>query len=290
MLTKQQKAYFETFGFLVFRGLYTPDEVETITAEADSVLDEDRGGKPFDGAARQAVLRFVERRPFLSTMPPGDRIYESIEDLLGPGFYWIGGDGNMYVGDSQWHPDSSGNDEDFDFDRIKVALYLDPVDVDTGCLRVIPGSHKIDLHKKLEPLRHLRRAQRDVGGKRMSKEEQKASGIVSDFDDTPFGVKSPELPYFALKSDPGDVVFFNQRLWHSSFGGKTGRRMFTMNFAVRPESEQQLSLARNMYQGTLDYLKRLGRPDELAYSESFRNSDNPRVQSMMAVPKEHGFK
>ena len=290
MLTEQQKAYFETFGFLVFRGLYTPDEVETITAEADSILDEDRGGKPFDGAARQAVLRFVERRPFLSTMPPDDRIYESIEDLLGPGFYWIGGDGNLYVGDSQWHPDSSGNDEDFDFDRIKVALYLDPVDVDTGCLRVIPGSHKIDLHKKLEPLRHLRRAQRDVGGKSMSKEEQKTSGVVSDFDDAPFGVESPDLPYFALKSDPGDVVFFNQRLWHSSFGGKTGRRMFTMNFAVRPESEQQLSLARNMYQGTLDYLKRLGGPDDLVYSESFRNSDNPRVRSMMAVPSELGFK
>ena len=290
MLTKQQKAYFETFGFLVFKGLYTPDEVEIISSEADSVLDEDRGGKAFDGAARQAVYRFVERRPFLSTMPTDDRIFEPIEDLLGPGFYWIGGDGNLHVGNSQWHPDSSGQEDEFSFDRIKIALYLDPVGKNTGCLRVIPGSHRIHLHRQLEPLRHLRRAQRDVGGKTMSKEEQRAAGVASAFDDTPFGVASPELPGFALESEPGDVVFFNQRLWHSSFGGQTGRRMFTLQFAEKPKSEQQVTLAKNLYQSGLDFAKRPGEPTEPAYSESFHDSDHPRVQSMMAVPKELGFR
>ena len=291
MLTKQQRAHFDTFGFLVFKGLYTPDEVEKISAEADSILDEDRGGKPFDGAGRQAVLRFVERRPFLSTMPIDDRIYEPIEDLLGSGFYWIGGDGNLYVGETHWHSDSTGNDYEFEFDRIKVALYLDPVGKDTGCLRVIPGSHRIHLHQQLEPLRHLRRAQRDVGGKMpMTKEEQREGGVKSDFDDRPFNVESPDLPCFALESDPGDVVFFNHRLWHSSFGGKTGRRMFTLNYGQEPKSEQHTSMARQNYQSTIDSFERQGRPDEPAYSDWVRESDDPRVKSMMAVPKELGFR
>ena len=290
MLTKQQRSYFETFGFLVFKGLYTAEEIEVIRAEADSILDEDRDGRPFDGAGRQAVLRFVERRPFLSTMPTDDRIFCAIEDLLGSGFYWIGGDGNLYVGDTHWHSDSTGEDHEFGFDRIKVALYLDPVGRDTGCLRVIPGSHHIGLHQLLEPLRHLRIAQRDVGGKPMSREEQREAGITSDFDDTPFGVESPELPHFALESEPGDVVFFNHRLWHSSFGGKVGRRMFTMNFAEVPRTEQQLSIARETYQSILDVLKLNGRDNESAYSKAFHESDDPRVQRMMAVPEALGFR
>ena len=291
MLTKQQKAHFETFGFLVFKGLYTPDEVVKISAEADSIFEEDRGGQPFDGAGRPAVLRFVERRSFLSTMPIDDRIYEPIEDLLGPRFYWIGGDGNLYVGDTHWHSDSSAQDHEFDFDRIKVALYIDPVGRDTGCLRVIPGSHRMHLHQQLEPLRHLRRAQRDVGGKKpMSKEQQRATGVVSEFDDTPFGEESPDLPCFALESEPGDVVFFNHRLWHSSFGGKTGRRMFTLNYAQKPESEQHISMARQNYQSTMDSFERQGRPDEPAYSDWLHESDDRRVQSMMVVPKELGFR
>ena len=290
MLTRRQKAHFETFGFLVFKGLYTPEEIETISAESDSILDEDRGGEPFDGAARQAVLRFVERRPFLSTMPTDDRIFCAIEDLLGSGFYWIGGDGNLYVGDTHWHSDSTGEDREFGFDRIKVALYLDPVGRDTGCLRVIPGSHHIGLHQLLEPLRHLRVAQRDVGGKPMSREEQREAGIARDFDDTPFGVESPELPHFALESEPGDVVFFNHRLWHSSFGGKTGRRMFTMNFAEDPRTSEQLALAREGYQSVLDVLGSKGGKGETAYSKAFHESDNPRVQTMMAVPEALGFR
>ncbi len=290
MLTRQQKAYFETFGFLVFRGLYTQVEIETISAEADSILDEDRGGKPFDGAARQAVLRFVERRPFLSTMPIGDRIFDAIEGLLGPGFYWIGGDGNLYVGDTHWHSDSTGEDHEFGFDRIKVALYLDPVGRETGCLRVISGSHRIGLHQRLEPLRHLRHAQRDVGGKTMSKQEQREAGAAVEFDDTPFGVESRELPHFALESEPGDVVFFNHRLWHSSFGGRTGRRMFTMNLAEEPRTEQQLTLARGAYQSIVDVLNPKGNENDTAYSKSFHESNNPRVRRMMAIPEELGFR
>ena len=289
MLSDQQMAYYDAFGFLVFKGLFTPAEVGVISAEADDILEEDMQGKPFEGKARQAVLRFVERRPFLSTMPGDDRIFEPIEDLLGPGFMWIGGDGNRYVGDTQWHSDSTGNDFEFDFDRIKVALYLEPVAKDAGCLRVIPGSHRIHLHQQLEPLRHLRIAQRDVGGKTLSKEAQKKAGIEGALDDAPFGVESSELPGFALESQPGDVVFFNHRLWHSSFGGSSGRRMFTLNFCERPKSEHDLGTLKENYASVLKLTKTPEDPEGSAYSQAFLESDNLRIQSMMAVPKELGF-
>ena len=143
MLSSQEIAFFETFGFLVAKGLFLQNEVKIIQEESDSILDEDRGGEKFSGEGRQAVLGFVERRPFLSTLPSDERIFDRIEDLLGHEFMWMGGDGNLYVGDTHWHSDSTGNDYEFGFDRIKVALYLDPVKKETGCLRVVPGSHKI---------------------------------------------------------------------------------------------------------------------------------------------------
>ena len=45
------------------------------------------------------------------------------------------------MGDSPWHSDwrRAG-----DYRVLKIAFYLDPVDRDSGALRVIPGSHRLD--------------------------------------------------------------------------------------------------------------------------------------------------
>ena len=47
MLTSGQIAHFETFGFLVLRQHFTPEEAATIKREAVEIFDEVRGGKPF---------------------------------------------------------------------------------------------------------------------------------------------------------------------------------------------------------------------------------------------------
>ena len=41
MLTPGQIAHFETFGFLVLRQLFTPDEAATIKREADDIRGEE---------------------------------------------------------------------------------------------------------------------------------------------------------------------------------------------------------------------------------------------------------
>ena len=47
MLTIQQKQHFETFGFLVLRQLFAPQEIDVIRRESGTVLRENRQGKPF---------------------------------------------------------------------------------------------------------------------------------------------------------------------------------------------------------------------------------------------------
>ena len=137
MLTAQEVAFYETFGFLVFRQLFSAEEMVVIDAEFEAVMTEDLAGKPFRGDKRYAVGGCVERRPALRSLIDDDRIYRPVEQLIGSEVMWWASDGNYYVGDTQWHPDAT---EFVTGGRIKVALYLDPVTRETGCLRFTPGS------------------------------------------------------------------------------------------------------------------------------------------------------
>ena len=290
-LSAEQRAHFDIFGFLALRGLFSASEMEAIGAASDDIMDEDRNGEAFAGDKRQAVLAFVEKRPVLADLVEDDRIYGPIEQLLGPGFMWLGSDGNLYVGDTAWHTDSRPDPLEYGYTRIKVALYLDPVTREAGCLRVIPGSNRLPLHAELEPLRRLRQMQRDFAGKTKSADEAAAEMPEQPPSSTPFGVQSSDLPGFAIESRPGDAVFFNQRLWHSSFGGGIGRRMFTLNYGQKPTSDDHFKLVRIVYESTLEGAQKLQQTwtDQL-YTDGFLQSDRPRIQGMMATALDLGFK
>ena len=83
-LSAEQRAFYEAFGFLVFRRLFSADEMDAITREAEAVLAEGLGGQPFTGQTRHMVLGFVEQRPRLADLVEDDRVYE-------PGFLAGGG-------------------------------------------------------------------------------------------------------------------------------------------------------------------------------------------------------
>jgi hypothetical protein len=289
MLTSQQKAYFETFGFIVRRQLFSPEEMAAIADEFEDVLNEDRHNKPFEGKTRHAVSAFVEKRPLLRQLVEDDRIYEPIRQLLGPDFIWQASDGNLYVGDTAWHRDAG--DLELNFTRIKVAVYLDPVGRETGCLRVIPGSHRAPLHDDLRPLNYWRKKQVILEGRSTQADLDQFVKEMNISEDEPlFGVDPREVPAVPLESRPGDVVFFNQHLYHSAFGGATGRRMFTMNFAVNPTTDEQVALLRKHHE-----ISSRNRPvmqhtvSDRIYDEAFFHSDRPRIQGMMAKLIELGF-
>ena len=170
MIIEQEVRYFHAFGFLSIRQLLTPEEVEVVSREFDAALLEERGGKPFDGKKRQQTSNWWKGRQEVEYLSTDTRIREPIAQLLGPGYVFkANNDGNLYVGDTSWHPDlgwdpniPAGRDDPYRLEvmrqhyvpSIKVAFYLDPVEADSGCLRVIPGAHKSPYHEKLWSL-HL---------------------------------------------------------------------------------------------------------------------------------------
>lgn len=203
----QQRAFFEAFGFLKLPGLLQP-EIAGIIAEFEAVFPQ--LGLRHDGKKRTMIVQFVDQRAGLSALLDHPRVVEAVGNLIGPDFNYLGSDGNYYTGDTGWHRDSCYQSSSF----IKLALYLDPVKRDTGCLRVIPGSHTEAGLQAWEDL-----ALRASEGN--------------------WGIHQRDLPAYPIESEPGDVLIFNHRTLHASFGGSAQRRMFTMNLSRRAKTSPE---------------------------------------------------
>ena len=211
-LSAAQKQSFATFGFLALPGLLK-DVIGEIIEAFEQVWP--RCNRTHEGKERSMIVPFIDQHARLCALLDDPRIEGLVGGLLGDDFNYLGSDGNYYVGDTAWHSDRWTRELSW----VKVAFYLDPVGRETGCLRVIPGSHHPD---------HFVRKM----------------GINVNTAAEQFGVAPSEFPgSIALESDPGDVVIFTHDLYHASFGGGKRRRMFTMNctrHAKTPDEDELL--------------------------------------------------
>ena len=242
-LTPAQLSFFNAFGFLALPGLLA-DRVERITAEFEAVWDAQGGGhfgSRHDGNRRSCIAPFIDRSAYLSAMLDDPRLEGIAAAILGDDFNYMGSDGNLYAGDTTWHSDGWHRE----IIHIKMAFYLDPVGRDSGCLRVIPGSHRIG--------------------------DSVSDALQREIFDTPgnWGMAGRDVPCVALETRPGDVVLFNHNLKHASFGGSGRRRMFTMNCCQRYPAGSLPELR--------DYLAGAARFwAERAYGDQMRATAGPR--------------
>ena len=217
-MSVQQLAFFDTFGFVKFPGLFA-DEADSIVEAFERLWASHGGGhfgKEHDRQTRSALLPFVDRDEYLCNLMDDPRIDGVLSSLLGDDYNYEASDGNFYVGDTGWHSD--GFLRPSDYLSVKMAFYLDPVGPDTGCLRVIPGSHK-NGDRFAEALQEV-----NPDSKANRSEEE-------------WGVRGNAVPAVPIPSEPGDLLMFNHRIKHSSWGGADRRRMFTMNFEERFRDE-----------------------------------------------------
>lgn len=251
MLTTQQQAHFATFGFLLLRQCFSPDEIATIRQAAEAIWQAERQQRGLAADAYLTLPNFIERSATLLQLPVDDRIHEAIASLLGPDFLWSGSEGNtgvaMHNQFHAWHSDRCGEAEP-DYRRVKVMIYLTPVRKETGCLRVIPGSHKLPLYRELDGLN-----------------QQQADTCAQLF-----GLDGPDLPAFPLETTPGDVVLFDHYLYHSVYKGDGSRRYIAMKFVSQPTKAAHLA-------SLLRFSPYVFAPDPV-----FAQSEQPRLRQMVA--------
>ena len=216
MTEQEQTAHFDTFGFVCLRQAFSSDEMADITRVAERV---------WEVTGSESGGYFAERDKRLTQLADDDRLHDPISRLLGPGYVFVGSEG--VISDytrSQWHADrryyrldgERWESDWIDYPRIKVMMYLERLTKETGCIRFILGSHRQQYHQALGP------------------QESEAA-------DNPFGVEEAEIPAYPVETEPGDVVLFNQYLWHGLHGGRKGRRFLAFKFAARPTTAAMLA-------------------------------------------------
>ena len=216
-LSEQRRRFFETFGYLTFPGLFhseagaITDAFRQVWAANGGMLD----GKSDDLERQTVVMPFIDQHAYLSALIDDPRIHGLGAALCGDDFNYMSSDGNVYVGDTPWHSDQvAGN-----YPCIKIAFYLDRLGADSGCLRVIPGSHHAsDRYGRLLAAVDYYRA---------------APEARTNLPETTWGVRGQDVPATSLGVNPGDVVVFHTELKHASFGGGSRRRMFTILMQAR---------------------------------------------------------
>jgi hypothetical protein len=245
-LTQEQLNHFQTFGFLIFRQLLSPDETALYSQQFNAGLDAWLDALPYDGRSRHYASLMEEASPFIAGLADDPRFAQVSEQLLGKPTIGIAVDGNYMVGDTQWHPDTAS----LDYSGVKFCIYPDPLTAQSGALRVIPGSHREPLHSSIE---------RDI--------------------EAAYGIAASEVPAFAFASEPGDVLAFNVGLWHAAFGGKPGRRQGVVVYYGDPDTPAATAGVVEQMRGNHSLYSGKGKA---MYGPEWRSVDNPRHQRWLA--------
>ena len=226
MLTEQQLTYWHTFGFVTFPDLFTEDEVETIRKEFEAGLAAEQAYNP-DGELPLYFTGLGSSTPFLAALPEDPRFLDAAEQMWGNDVVAMGSSGQRFTkSNTYWHPDlieGSSETKDNHVKGVKFACYMEHLEGDSGALRLVPGSHKSPFHDELF-----------------------AMGLKGD--DSPYlkeaGLTVSDIPAYVCASKPTDVIAFNNRLWHSSWGGSSDRRQCTVVYYKNPGSAREEELTR----------------------------------------------
>ncbi len=247
-LTEQQLRHFKTFGFVTFRQLLSPEEMEIYNREFD------RGLQAWAQHGRHAetygpcVPLHDSDTPFIASLLDDPRFADVAEQVLGTKVLGIWSDASRRVADTPWHTDQVTSK----YKAVKFAIYPDPLISSNGALRVIPGSHHETYSTRIN---------------------EHTGSVATEARE---GVSQADLPAYVLESQPGDVLLFHNPTWHASFGGGERRRMGVVMFTEDPQTPYATgNLQRIMFNMHRRVSENYGRP---FYPEYWRSIDDSRHQ------------
>lgn len=213
-------------GFLPPIRIFSPEEArklrdhfEAFEAEHGKVFTESRAkaGEAFNGSYRFKSHLLMK---WLADVVRHPEILNAVEDLIGPDLlcwttHWFVKDANSpkFV---SWHQDSNywGLDTT---ELVSVWLALSPSTVESGCMRVLPGSH-------IEPpMEHFDTYAED----NMLTRGQEIRGI-------------DESKTVNLEVQPGEVVLFDYRLAHASRPNRSDDRRIGIGLRYIPPKTRQV--------------------------------------------------
>jgi hypothetical protein len=215
MITAEHVEYYKTFGFVILRRQLHEQMLERLSAEISSAF-RDAFGARFDerpdcGGISGHYLPVMSASLTPTSLEIVEQLHPVARRFLDGEALPAPAEAILLFGEAPWHDDTG-----FAVASVKFAAYLEPLTAGNGALRLLPGSH-------LQPYRNAARGfDRSVSPQR--REEIRAA--------------VERLPGHACETDPGDVIAFDQRLYHASING-CDRRQWTVSFYRDPASFEE---------------------------------------------------
>lgn len=212
------RAHFRTFGFVVLRGALDAAQAAALAAEADHAV-RDATGKRYladDGAggiSGHYIPATGERTPL--SLELLQRFHPLVGDLAGVPMLPAVAQHTLFFDMASWHTDTGHA-----VPSVKVAAYLEPLDGDSGALRVLPGSQHLDERV----LRDLMRG-------------------PAFRDDERYRAATAQVPAYVIDSRPGDVIVFDEHVWHASVGGRN-RLQWSCCYVLDPSTAEEETAVR----------------------------------------------
>jgi ectoine hydroxylase-related dioxygenase (phytanoyl-CoA dioxygenase family) len=248
VLTDGQRKHYETFGYLVLRGFFDVATFTSLAAETESALRRSYGATIVDPNREQASLAMGRDTPMLAAALESSSLAGAARTLHGRDALGIATYVTSHVGDTGWHADSP-----HDFPRgVKFSAYVGPTRASSGALRVIPGSHRPEMHESLRAW--LR--------------------------DSARGVAEPDVPCVVCESEPGDLIAFNLRLFHAALGGGSDRRVINVFYYENPTSPADERRTREQVVEDFEWLFDKNRGDSRgSYAEWLANASGDATRA-----------
>jgi hypothetical protein len=185
-------------------------DAELLAREVDDALADGYRAAPMNTGNAGNQFRYV---PMMGERTPVS--VALVDALAGPATQLLGravipgrAKGTRYVGDTAWHRDS-----DLDVATIGFAGYLEALGEHDGALRVWTGSHR--------------------------------AGSIESSEGPPAGDR---VTGRSVDTEPGDLIVFDERLWHASSGGGE-RRQWRVDFVADPTTPAEEEQIRTYFAG-----------------------------------------
>lgn len=212
------RAHFRAFGFLVLRSALSSDDVTTLTLEADRAVRDATGDRYLvDDGAGGITGHYIpatgDRTP--TSLDLLERFAPTAEDLGGAPMLPALAQHILFFDMAPWHTDTGHA-----VPSVKVVAYLEELDEHNGALRVLPRSHRLD-ERVLTDLLHG----------------------PAFRDEATFRDATRRVPGHVIASRPGDVIVFDEKLWHASVGGRR-RHQWSASYVLDPETPEEVQAVR----------------------------------------------
>jgi hypothetical protein len=199
-INEQLVRFFDTFGFVKLNG-YLLEEIQAIGLEFDRLMTKRYG--EIESNRHYLYPQFADNSTMLMELVDSSKIKQLAAALCGDNYAYKGSDGNIFVSGSPWHRDYLSRVK-----SIKMLIYLEHNDVDSGCINLLPGSQFVN----------------DVYSAYLTNSltwpEPPVLGGFDEKECLPVG-NNPVIPglnrlipYVPIETSPGDVIVFNHNLVH----------------------------------------------------------------------------